>query len=129
MHSQPKGIKQKYEWGCTLRSGGKAKRHETRAVCTVMYFGHTISSSFCDKSLNTNGGTETLVLQIIFHGMCEMKGLHDQYLFKKSVLLKYLNMFQNTGQLLVYCRISSSVAGLYLGYVSQLGYFSVNKTM
>jgi hypothetical protein len=37
------------------------------------------------------------VLQIIFHGMSEMKVLCDQCLFKKkSVLLQYLNMFQNT---------------------------------
>jgi hypothetical protein len=49
-----------------------------------MYFGHTISSRFCDKSLYTNGRTETQVLQIVFHGMCEMKGLRDQYLCKKK---------------------------------------------
>jgi len=80
-----------------------------------MYFGHTISSRFCDKSLYTNGRTETRVLRIIFHGMCEMKGLQDQYLFKKRRAAEIFEYVPEYCQLLVYCRISSSVAGLYLG--------------
>lgn len=63
-------------------------------------------------NLYTNERTETLVLQIIFHGMCEMKGLRDQYLFKKSVLLKYLNMFQNT----VSCLYIAEFHPVLLGY-------------
>ena len=50
--------------------------------------------------------------KIIFHGMSEIKGLHDQYLFKKSVLLKYLNMFQNT----VSCLYIAEFHPVLLGY-------------
>jgi hypothetical protein len=78
-----------------------------------MYFGHIISSRFCDKSFYTNQRTETEVLQIIFHGMSEMKVLHDQYLLKKkkcaTAIFEYVPEYC---QLLVYCRISSSVVGL-----------------
>jgi hypothetical protein len=78
-----------------------------------MYFEHIVSSRFCDKSFYTNGRTETQVLQIIFHGMSEMKVLHDQYLFKKaSVLLSYLNMFQNT----VSCLYVAEFHPVLLGY-------------
>ena len=79
-----------------------------------MCFGYIISSRFYDKSFYTNGRMETQVLQIIFRGMSEMKGLHDHYLFLKSVLMKYIEYVPEYCKLLVYCRISSSVAGLYL---------------
>lgn len=94
--------------GCTLRRSGKAKRHETRAACTVMYFRHIISSRFCDKSLCTNGSTETQALQIIFHGMSEMKGLHDQYLFLKKCTTEIFEYVPEYCQLLVYWRILST---------------------
>lgn len=56
-------------------------------------------------NLYTNGGTVTQVLQIIFHGMSEMKSLHDQYLFKKKCATEIFEYVPEYCQLLVYCRI------------------------
>ena len=43
-----------------------------------------------------------------------MKGVHDQYLFKKKYATEIFECVPEYRQLLVYCRISSSIVGLYL---------------